>query len=651
MRNFIDIINKKLTPESTPEVLLEGKQYLDMFKWLDDMAKKYLDPMSLSAMGIPRAKIVLKNLERNDIQTWAGRLIRIYLTDVLANMNERQAKNYLMDGVDYEEFTTLVKAKSAEYRREYLALTGSEVDLSTNPITNIENLWINHYRGINYHKIAEYRFDPKKSLKAVWKDLDALEMEYSERAAGLVVMEEGDEIIKNFGNGFVWMMLSRGYCRKEADAMGHCGNAGAKSGDRILSLRKFADKVNGVDHYNSVLTFILERDGYLGEMKGRANEKPAERYHPYIVTLLKMDIIKGIRGGGYAPENNFAINDLASDQIENLLKEKPQLGNFSHRLKYQGITEDFKENLLNYILKNLNGFYSYQHSKPPAHWVNDEIHFKTWQGIGDLVPEFSNNQTAVYISSDDMFDHWDFGVHRDSVISLVDDLPLQYQIKLGEYVASKMNEDELEDFDPTDTGEIVRYLEDNDEDEIYDSLRSACDDAHRSGAIDEAVTALFNAIKDSISEMAAGELRMDDEKMTWDTEFTLVMSAQDAARIADNSVEDEDSYDLSMYEILWGSDAESDQVFKVEEPYYGWSGYDSKHAVSQAIEMLPDFGIETQRMPFFDEMSMDDIRAEMQDIYDKIPDGHIRKVDLSTIEDSRLAQAAKGLWVKYYSKG
>lgn len=104
--------------------------------------------------------------------------------------------------------------------------------------------------------------------------------------------------------------------------MGHCGNtATPKEGDRILSFRTKASGGKQRPH----LTFILDENGYLGEMKGRANEKPSEKYHPYIIDLLQKDFVKGIKGGGYLPESNFSITDLDQEQMNALISKKSSL--------------------------------------------------------------------------------------------------------------------------------------------------------------------------------------------------------------------------------------------------------------------------------------------------------------------------------------
>lgn len=124
--------------------------------------------------------------------------------------------------------------------------------------------------------------------------------------------------ILSFSDGYSWVDLERGYCEMEKESMGHCGNVGMSQGDTILSLR---DRKN-VPH----LTFILN-NGILGEMKGRGNDKPSVKYHPYITELLKLPSIKRVKGGGYKPENNFKLSDLTEEERNELIQLKPKFEN------------------------------------------------------------------------------------------------------------------------------------------------------------------------------------------------------------------------------------------------------------------------------------------------------------------------------------
>lgn len=142
-----------------------------------------------------------------------------------------------------------------------------------------------------------------------------------------------DEKLIEFDDGYAWWHLPRGSCDEEGTAMGHCGNSAAvRDGDTILSLRRKIVLDDESVAWYPVATFIRDRNGWLGEMKGRANKKPIGRYHPYIIELLRHDIIEGIKGGGYAADQNFSLRDLNTKVRDELIKGKPSLGGISHLL-------------------------------------------------------------------------------------------------------------------------------------------------------------------------------------------------------------------------------------------------------------------------------------------------------------------------------
>ena len=71
------------------------------------------------------------------------------------------------------------------------------------------------------------------------------------------------------------------------------------------------------------MTFILEPNGFLGEMKAKGNLKPATKYHPHIMTLLLSPMIKGIQGAGFLPEANFSVFDLDDKNLRIIAQQKP----------------------------------------------------------------------------------------------------------------------------------------------------------------------------------------------------------------------------------------------------------------------------------------------------------------------------------------
>jgi hypothetical protein len=170
----------------------------------------------------------------------------------------------------------------------------------------------------------------------------------NERHERLVGRKGKIEKIIDFGDRYAWWDLHRAACTIEGGAMGHCGNApSAIAGDTVLSLRR--DMGNGI--FRPSLTFILRKGGVLGEMKGRANEKPNEKYWPYIIALLKDERVTEIEGGGHASANNFSVLDLPESAREELLAHNPNLLSLYDRLQLYKSDQD--EDNQSHIIKNV----------------------------------------------------------------------------------------------------------------------------------------------------------------------------------------------------------------------------------------------------------------------------------------------------------
>lgn len=178
---------------------------------------------------------------------------------------------------------------------------------------------VTHYFGYNIATIDNYQFGNKTYVQVI-NDLDKLEKQHLEKQkqTAPVTPQPGDKELIKFNDGTAWWLLDRAYCSDEARSGGHCGNIVGqhKTDQRILSFRKDG---------HVLLTFILEPDGSLGEMKAKHNQKPSEKFHPYIMSLLLLDTVKGIQGAGYLPQNNFSIFDLDDKNLKIIQQKKPNL--------------------------------------------------------------------------------------------------------------------------------------------------------------------------------------------------------------------------------------------------------------------------------------------------------------------------------------
>src|ERR1700730_16676422 len=200
---------------------------------------------------------------------------------------------------------------------------------------------LEHFLSLPIPEIQNYVFrtESPRQLFELFTGYEAAWRQRMQEERSLITPEPEDEILISFADGYAWWLLPRGGCPVEAEAMGHCGNVPSqRPGDQILSLRRQVRRGDVIRWY-PVATFILDDDGKLGEMKGRGNDKPAAKYHPYIVDLLRHHLIQGIKGGGYMPENNFSMSDLDPQTREQVIADKPELKGLLGYYEEEGMTE------------------------------------------------------------------------------------------------------------------------------------------------------------------------------------------------------------------------------------------------------------------------------------------------------------------------
>lgn len=462
------------------ELLNESQNYLEMFSALKPFVTSEVTPRYWQE-EINWARTVLK---RRDRITWWLRIERVHQAVVL------QQQHY--SSVDVEPGDEAGQAR-CEALKQIIARWVAQVGLEGSPtLTAAENgdeymaitlgtsltklkRSLTHLMGLPCEPIQNYRFD-RQSPERVLGDLNSLEEEWK-RGREEQVEPEG-EVLIDFHNGWAWYKLDRASCDKEADAMGHCGNQFGVETDRLLSLRH--RQKNGMDRPS--LTFIIDQEGYLGEMKGRANNKPDAKYHSYIIALLRHPIVKGLKGGGYEPENNFHISDLTPEERENIYQVKPDLMTCSDYLKKFGPGEVLAVKMRKALeaiepnedahptgLVEFNGEYIYALSS-----------FADWIGAmriyGDnSIDEVLDAEVSDYIGSDG---------DDELLSSFVSSLPDAAEEKIMEYINSeadevkeKFGDDWLEEYD---WATVLNWIQAHNVPSLYD-LENVIRDAHRHG--------------------------------------------------------------------------------------------------------------------------------------------------------------------------
>lgn len=284
--------------------VLEPSKFSDLFR---DLIDAY--PQAAHEVGamVDRAVEALDKPER---VVWFLRLFKIGLAHALDHDGPLAAKI------------------AAEYARR-AKVSEADAEAQGWQVYNDDELLddLAHFLRLPVPAVRSLRFgyaDPD----ALVGELRALEKKWQAAAKGGFEDHDAVEVLR-FANGLAWYDLKRPTCALEAEAMGHHGNGGREgSGDTLLSLRQTFAKGESVTH-QPILTFVLDKNGFLTEMKGRYGEKPEQAYHNEIVALLKLPLVHGIKGGGPKAHTNFALSDLDEDVAHDLVTEKPELSGLS----------------------------------------------------------------------------------------------------------------------------------------------------------------------------------------------------------------------------------------------------------------------------------------------------------------------------------
>lgn len=365
--------------------------------------------------------------------------------------------------------------------------------------------------------------------------------------------------------GWKWVDLEKSYCSKEAKAMGHCGNEGFGEGDNIVSLRD----AEGSAH----LTFIIN-DGYLGEAKGRANNKPSEKYHKPILELLKSKHIESIKGGGYKPENNFSFHDLHDDHKKEL-EHKPNMNEpFDHMMeKHKGSPKKMVDGL-NGIFESaaFKGFdgtnFSLEDFKGRNIKRNREgIVFDSWIGpFGEIEESSKGWEREVRVGWLDEMEPED-AHHGWGHSELIGNLNAENKKRITDHLKS-----EVEDFEEHDLDELI-----GEDDNIMQVLDTAARYAQSEANQSEASRDVQNQLGDADEHGFYIDFKSDP----WSLKISLGnVKALYATMTNDDHAGTQYETDVDSYVALEYSEPQGGHYGHVDDEHYNYMVSDHLHDIS-----------------------------------------------------------------------
>jgi hypothetical protein len=130
------------------------------------------------------------------------------------------------------------------------------------------------------------------------------------------LLDDKDEVIHTFDNGFQWVLRKSSTCSKSKESMGHCATA-TKPNMYLLRL------IKGNSEF---ITADWDPDGkFIVQLKGLNNKKPISKYHPYIAWLIKDwgGVAKLKTNTGYLPQTNFQLGELDPALAAEIIGKNP----------------------------------------------------------------------------------------------------------------------------------------------------------------------------------------------------------------------------------------------------------------------------------------------------------------------------------------
>jgi hypothetical protein len=312
------------------EVLIEAVDYHSLFNPIYKIFSGTGEPEKRIKNSVEKyIKQYKSKFKKSDIILYLLKLIRTSLINQLEHefQKEKVKRLYVngFDVIDLESEEQFLKLKEIFY--QYYKKEESKLDktLSVSVVNNIVNEF-EHFLSLPIDNIKNYQFKNQKYSDIIG-EFKNYEREWKKSKEELISYDSDDNVIIELSNNFYWVSLDKAYCSKEGKSMGHCGNS-PRSGtdDNIYSLRQLKS-VGKEKYWHPFVTVTVDDEGYVWEVKGRGNDKPAKRYIPYVVELFKnKKYISGQRDNvGYLPENNLNFErDFTEEQKEEILSSNPK---------------------------------------------------------------------------------------------------------------------------------------------------------------------------------------------------------------------------------------------------------------------------------------------------------------------------------------
>lgn len=296
-----------------------------------------------------------------------------------------------------------------------------------------------------------------------------------------------------------------------------------------------------------------------------------------------LDLIAKLKTQIVRAESTKYYDHMSTEQIARLAKIKPEFVSLKalHKLKgnSKGVRNKIEEKLNNEDISFVGWAKGFKSMIMKEYSSIDDF-------IGDNGTEFMRRVADQFNGSgNERFEFHTEGSDDDAE-SLYEKLSPELRKKIGKHIATEYEtEDDDEEIDPNDEDQVWRVIRDNDHD-VMSALRNAVSRGLETGAEDDMYQDYVKAL----------EYVNDDDDQIVHIEFTTGIHKEGPKigktyLVHDGKVTVSMSFD-KLIEVCGDEDALSglrDELIKpidIDEPQYGWSGFDDEAALEAADEFL-----------------------------------------------------------------
>ena len=456
----------------------------------------------------------------------------------------------------------------------------------------------------------QHPLTPKQDLRNLsWNDANQKALDWHTELTVLggdidFVESEKNTILKTYpknteGVEYYWVYIPSNFCELESSRMGHCGRTGL--GNNLISLRSVKPYGKGHTLSDSHVTIAYGSDGLFEQVKGKKNQKPSQKYHPYIFDLIKNAVQNNIEfekvsnkfdanfkliteklpleftgfGSEYGDSEDYGFEDMTKEELSELFELKPSLFENAESMFFlldKGIftIDDLKKNY-DYYPDLFKGFLN-QVKLHNAGIINERpsTSFKIDYACSEVSELLT---TDYYISIDivervlcgdssDLYDNWSYYYENasDSVGNLNKEITERFIDEIVRITG-------LERSEVIENG-ISYYLENEDDSYDFDNLKRVLASAQNNADADDYYKYLYDAIKNALEELGT-VYSLNDEGVKMNIDISQFLTDE---QISENLkyYDVEDMY--SLFEELKGNDIELPKVI-IDERYspYGSS--------------------------------------------------------------------------------